>query len=634
MLIKRVIGFKSAQSGFSTIELMVALSLFAVVSVAAIQFVSQNEISLLEGRNDLTNQQKNAAIASYIYDDFRRDNLADSVQSPIYTNSTMPQDLQDAPPLVISTIFGNGSRYNAIDPKCRLAAYADIPNKMVFFDSSCESAAGYSIVENINVVLRQGAKVVFALEGGGGRCTLSTPITVSSRSSYVRAFVDDPSCLRQGSNPSSAVTPGKQIIFPRYVAFSRDNPASFYTSMIEPLDKSAPGLTVEMPSLFTSISSVLTALENIEVFALDTRSQLDLKINTSHSTKRLRFLAIPSGMTVTGDNTSTVTFGGSPTQIASALSNLQYQSDNGFFGDDILTLHARAGTISRTASSTIKVTANCGGVANGTETRFDLGRYNAATRTFDVNEFVTIVSVWSNIYPQDYYGYCGPDPADSSRFVRFDPTDGTPTYYPASPEPCQRPLDASASAPGAYIRYSPRNRDETSESITVFLHEQHTLNTADRFSLFFVFDDNDPTGGRVNFSLNNIEPNRNLTSFADRFTFADDPHEYRPQTIGSDGTPTSVPQWTNAHDGLVLPLRLPSTGKRDGQYELEFYNQDPDGDGDVNPRLTMNVAQGLNKWNIRAVNPSGVGVSYRQFNLQDNQDIQMRISESQRCPTP
>jgi type II secretory pathway component PulJ len=42
MLIKRVIGFKSAQSRFSTIELLVALSLFAVVSVAAIQFVSQN----------------------------------------------------------------------------------------------------------------------------------------------------------------------------------------------------------------------------------------------------------------------------------------------------------------------------------------------------------------------------------------------------------------------------------------------------------------------------------------------------------------------------------------------------------------------------------------------------------------
>lgn len=115
MLIKRVIGFKSAQSGFSTIELMVALSLFAVVSVAAIQFVSQNEISLLEGRNDLTIQQKNAAIASYIYDDFRRDNLADSAQSPVYINRTMPQDLQDAPPLVVGTIFGNGSRYNTIN---------------------------------------------------------------------------------------------------------------------------------------------------------------------------------------------------------------------------------------------------------------------------------------------------------------------------------------------------------------------------------------------------------------------------------------------------------------------------------------------------------------------------------------
>ena len=51
MLIKRVIGFKSAQSGFSTIELMVALSLIAVVSVAAIQFVSQNEMAPIWVKN-------------------------------------------------------------------------------------------------------------------------------------------------------------------------------------------------------------------------------------------------------------------------------------------------------------------------------------------------------------------------------------------------------------------------------------------------------------------------------------------------------------------------------------------------------------------------------------------------------
>ena len=625
---------ENIQSGFSTIELLVALSLFAVVSVAAIQFVSQNERRLLEGRKELTDQQKNAAIASFIYDDFRQDNLADTAQSTSYRNVSMPQDLQDARPLVVGTIFGNGSRYNSIQPKCTLLADADILNKMVFFETGCKTAAGHSIVENMNVALRKGAKVVFALEGGGGRCSFSAPITISSRSTYVRAFVDDAACLAQGSDPRLAVTSGKQIIFPRYVVYSQDNPASFYTSMIEPLDKSAPGLTIEMPPLFTSISSVLTALEDIAVFALDTRSQLNLQINTTHSTNRLRFSTIPSGVTVSGDNSSNVQIGGTPTQIANALSNLQYQSDNGFFGDDLLTLNARAGVISRTASSTIRVTANCGGVPNGTATRFDLGRYDAATRTFDVREFVTTVSIWSNIYPQDYYGYCGPDPTDASRFVRFDRTDGTPTYYPANPEPCLRPFDTGANAPGAYIRYSPRNRDEMSESITVFLHEQHTLNTRDRFSLFFIFDDNDRTSGRVNFSLNNIEPNRNLTSFADKFTFADDPHEYRPPTIGSDGTLTSVPNWSNAHDGLVLPLRLPNNGQRNGTYELEFYNQDPDGDNDVNPRLTMNTAVNLTKWNVRAVNESGIGVSYRQFSLQDNPDIQMRINESQRCPTP
>lgn len=627
------LGFENIRSGFSTIELVVALSLFAVVSVAAIQFVTQNETSLLKGRNELTTQQKNSAIASYIYDDFRKDNLADGLQAPVYRNTAMPQDLQDAPPLVVGTIFGNGSRYNGTEAKCKLQSDAFIQYKFISIDNNCQNRAGYKIAENMNAILSRGAKVVFALEGGGGRCTVSSPIQNASATT-VRVFVDDGSCLRQGANLTLPVRAGKQIILPRYVAYSRDNPASFYTSMIEPLDKSAPGLTIEMPPLFTSVSSILTALKDIGVYAMDTASQLSLEINTSHPTNRLRFSSVPSGVTITGDNSSNVTFQGSSTQVASLLSNLQYQSDNGFFGDDILTLNARAGAISRTASSTIKVTANCGGVANGTATRFDLGRYDDATRTFNVNEFVTTVSVWSNVYPQDYYGYCGPDPTNASRYVKFDRTDGVPSYYPATPLPCTRPLDANGNSPGEYINYSPRNRDEKPESITVYLHEQHTLNTVDRFSLFFIFDDNDATGGKAIFRLNNIEANRNLTSFADKFTFADDPHEYRPPTIGLDGTLTSVPNWTKAHDGLVLPLRVPNNGKRNGLYELEFYNQDPDGDGDVNPRLQMITSDNITKWNIRAVNASGVGVSYRQFDLQNNPDIQMRINESQRCPTP
>ena len=534
------LGFENVRLGFSTIELLVALSLFAVVSVAAIQFVTQNETSLLKGRNELTAQQRNAAIASFIYNDFRRDLLSDSAQAPVYRNSTMPQDLQDAPPLIVGTIFGNGSRYIGTEAKCKLAARTDIANKLVFFDGSCKTVAGNTIAQNIDSALRKGAKITFAIEGGGGRCTLSNPLNISSRGSYVRAFVDDPSCLAQGSNPNQSIQTGKQIIFPRYVAYSRDKPNSFYTSMIEPIDKSAPGLTIEMPTLFTSISSVLTALKDIGVYALDTASQLSLEINTSHPTNRLRFASVPSGVTITGDNSSNVTFQGSPTQVASLLSNLQYQSDNGFFGDDVLTLNARAGAISRTASSTIKVTANCGGVANGTATRFDLGRYDNATKTFDVREFVTTVSVWSNVYPQAYYGYCGPD--RSGKYVIFDRTDGMPRYVDGTKaSPCTRPLSSDGNKPNEFINYSPRNRNEKPESITVYLHEQHTLNTVDRFSLFFIFDDNDRTGGRATFVLNNIEPNRDLTSFADKFTFADDPHEYRPSTIGPDGTLTSVP---------------------------------------------------------------------------------------------
>jgi prepilin-type N-terminal cleavage/methylation domain-containing protein len=45
------VSFKNPQSGFSTIELIVALSLFAVISVAAIQFVTQNEMAPIWAKN-------------------------------------------------------------------------------------------------------------------------------------------------------------------------------------------------------------------------------------------------------------------------------------------------------------------------------------------------------------------------------------------------------------------------------------------------------------------------------------------------------------------------------------------------------------------------------------------------------
>ncbi|MGB1864049.1 MAG: PulJ/GspJ family protein [Candidatus Puniceispirillum sp.] len=180
---KTNLGFENVRSGFSTIELLVALSLFAVVSVAAIQFVSENERSLLEGRNDLTAQQKNAAIASYIYDDFRKDNLADGLQSPVYRNSSMPQDLQDAPPLVVGTVFGNASRYNGMLAKCTLLYDAIIQHNFIGIDNNCQNTAGHKIAQNMNAVLSRGAKIVFALEGGGGRCSVTQPIQNATNNS-------------------------------------------------------------------------------------------------------------------------------------------------------------------------------------------------------------------------------------------------------------------------------------------------------------------------------------------------------------------------------------------------------------------------------------------------------------------
>ena len=188
------------------------------------------------------------------------------------------------------------------------------------------------------------------------------------------------------------------------------------------------------------------------------------------------------------------------------------------------------------------------------------------------------------------------------------------------------------------------------DHVTVFLYEQTStpLNqaqetqlkslTENRFSLFFQFDTFDTTGGTVNFQLNNIEQGRDLRARGDPFTVIDDREDFNPGTIGSDGTLITTADWRQPNDGIVIPLRLspaafnPATGL----YELKHYNQDPDGDGVVDPNLRMQSWTGLNGWNIRAAADDGLSVIYKKIKFNDGSlgrktDIQLKISASQPC---
>ena len=56
---------------------------------------------------------------------------------------------------------------------------AIIQSGMIGIDSTCKNAAGHKIAENMNAILSRGAKVVFALDGGGR--TLYRIITYTER---------------------------------------------------------------------------------------------------------------------------------------------------------------------------------------------------------------------------------------------------------------------------------------------------------------------------------------------------------------------------------------------------------------------------------------------------------------------
>ena len=135
----------------------------------------------------------------------------------------------------------------------------------------------------------------------------------------------------------------------------------------------------------------------------------------------------------------------------------------------------------------------------------------------------------------------------------------------------------------------------------------------------------------MNFTLSNIEPGRNLRDLQDPFTMSDDPTDFLPGTISTDGTLTTNSGWGIAHDGGVVPLRLPDSAfaSSTGFFELKNYTQ-----GD--PQLKLRSWKGLQGWNIRAVNEDSTDVTWLSIpfdNATSTQktDFKLVISAAQRC---
>ena len=82
------------KAGISLVELVVAVALLSLVSLAAVQLLNMTERTMVGSQVDMNQQLRSESIAAFIYKDFSRGELGDNVISRTYTNAIMPEDLQ------------------------------------------------------------------------------------------------------------------------------------------------------------------------------------------------------------------------------------------------------------------------------------------------------------------------------------------------------------------------------------------------------------------------------------------------------------------------------------------------------------------------------------------------------------
>ncbi|NBR03806.1 MAG: hypothetical protein EBT94_11905 [Alphaproteobacteria bacterium] len=166
-------------SGISLVELMIAVTLLSLISVAALQFVRTSESTMIGEQVLLDQQQRSEAVSSHIYKKFISRTLAETATEQTYLDPTMAEDLRD----------GTGV---SLEPRCKLLSDADVATGTLQIRHDCMTRAGQSITEQMNGLISRGVTLTFGLENGVGRCSISTP----SRSTVRLASQQSASMIR------------------------------------------------------------------------------------------------------------------------------------------------------------------------------------------------------------------------------------------------------------------------------------------------------------------------------------------------------------------------------------------------------------------------------------------------------
>ena len=473
----------------SLVELLVAVALLGIVSVAALQFMQMSESTMFNQQAQLSKQSRSEAISAHIYKKFSSGTLNEPTSAEVYIDSDMPQDLQGGNSMTLVALFGNSSRFDGLNPRCALASNANMVNGTIQIRHDCMVRGGQSIVQQMNALIGKGVVLTTGLENGVGRCSISRIIPVDQATGIATITVDDPGCLADGQDLSRGVSAGNQLLIPRFVAYDTAQPGSFYTSMIEPPDVTTPGAGLDMPDEYPVVGhGGRNVIGIVDAVANSPQTEVFLELKTEVAMSRLSVPNAPATVRMMGAGTSQLSIEGPLKDVRSALQGLEYRSPKGYMGEDILAGKLRSGALLHSDNTTLKVAVNCGVQTCGTGTRFDFGELDPNTGKFITREYVTSVSICGTELPSSFYGYCG------TKF-KFDQNDGMERRYPAGqtdphltecalamnmiPGDPDHNDDNSTAFP--YVLYAPKSHErlhrgmQRPDHVNVFLYEQTSI---------------------------------------------------------------------------------------------------------------------------------------------------------------
>ena len=154
------------RSGLSLVELLVAVALLGMVSVAALQFMQMSQSTMFSEQSQLTKQKRSEAIFAHIYKKFSSGTLNEPTSAEVYVDSDMSQDLQGGAGMTLVALFGNSSRFDGVDPRCTLISNADLVNGTIQIRHDCMMRGGQSIVQQMNALIARGVVLTTGLEAG------------------------------------------------------------------------------------------------------------------------------------------------------------------------------------------------------------------------------------------------------------------------------------------------------------------------------------------------------------------------------------------------------------------------------------------------------------------------------------